>query len=87
MMRISDPQGLLQHKSMSLSADPDHKVSVTEKSINFGYDSDKEKANKHLKIGQIYTVEFMEVYAWNSLVTLKEIPGIRFNTVHFIDAE
>lgn len=52
-----------------------------------GYDHHKEHANKHLKIGDIYTIDHTDVHAWNTNVYLKEIPNEGFNSVHFIYAE
>lgn len=47
-----------------------------------GYESDKEWVKKHLKIGEIYHVEGTEVHDWNTIVYLKEFPGIPFNSVN-----
>lgn len=86
MTKISDPKGLLQQESMKLYAEKEHKVTVTEQSIINGYDYDMEKAKKFLKVGEIYTVESMEVHNWSSTVRLKEIPNQEFNSVNFVDA-
>ncbi len=85
IMKISDPKGLLQQKSMNIYAEKGHKVTVTEQSIINGHDSDKKKAKKFLKVGGVYTVESMEVYSWSSTVKLQEIPNQEFNSVNFID--
>lgn len=84
---ILDPQGILQHESISLESKQGHKVMVTEKTIGWGRDYDKEQAKKFLEVGKVYTVESMEVHNWSSSVTLKEIPNEEFNSVHFVDAE
>lgn len=52
-----------------------------------GYDSDKEHANKYLKVGEIYTVISIDVYDWSSEVCLEEVPNVYFNTVHFEDVK
>lgn len=86
-MKIIDPKGIMSEPKMDLYANEGYKVTVTKKSINYGYDYDKEKANKHLKAGEIYTVERTEVGGWHTDVFLKEIPGICFNSVHFQPVE
>lgn len=50
-----------------------------------GLVSDKLFAISHLRVGQEYTVEFVEVGNWSSVVILKEIPEKSFNTVMFED--
>ena len=82
---ISDPNNILDQSSMQLYAKRGHKVMVTERTINNGYQGDKDYANKYLEIGKIYTVEAMWVHDWNSDVELQEIPDKKFNSVHFID--
>lgn len=84
---ISDPNGVLKEPSMSADAQKGHKVVVTERSISNGWPDDQEKARKFLKPGGIYTVEKMERADWSSSVILQEIPGERFNSVHFIDCD
>ncbi len=86
MTKILDPNGLMNQPSMKLYAEKGHKVTVTEQSIKNGYDYDKEKAEKFLKVGEIYTIEKMEVQNWSSVVTVQELPEERFNSVNFIDA-
>ena len=49
-----------------------------------GYDHHKEHANKHLKIGETYTVDYTDVGGWHTDVYLKEVPNERFNSVHFV---
>lgn len=84
---FSDPDNILSHKSMGLCSKKGHKVTVTEKTINWGYEGDKEQANKYLEIGKVYTVKTTWVYNFSSIVELQEIPNKRFNTVHFIDVK
>lgn len=50
-----------------------------------GTDWDRQYANKHLKEGEILTVDNVYVGNFNSDVEFKEHPGIRFNTVMFED--
>lgn len=52
-----------------------------------GYDHHKKQANKHLKVGEIYTIEYTDVGGWHTDVYLKEVPNQAFNSVHFVDAE
>lgn len=52
-----------------------------------GYDCHKEYANKHLKVGEIYTIDHTDVGGWHTDVYLKEVPDKAFNSVHFVDAE
>lgn len=70
---------------MNIYAKEGHKV-VAEY-LDWGYDSDAEKANKFLVKGQVYTVEYTDVYSCNTNVYLKEFPNIYFNSVHFEDYE
>src|ERR1043165_1067316 len=82
-IRIFDPKGLMKEPDMPLDAEEGYKVTVTERSINSGYSHDKENANKHLKVGCIYTIERTDVQDWSTDVWIKEVPGVRFNSVHF----
>lgn len=68
----------------NIHSEAGRKVTVTDISINNGYDSDAEKANKYLKPGNIYTVERTRVDSWFTDVWLNEFPDIRFNSVHFV---
>jgi hypothetical protein len=52
-----------------------------------GYDHHKEHANKHLKVGEIYTIDHTDVGGWHTDVYLKEVPNQAFNSVHFVNAE
>ena len=51
-----------------------------------GYDGDREYANKYLKEGQIYEVEFTVIHSWLTDVFLKGIP-VSFNSVMFEEVE
>ena len=48
-----------------------------------GYDSDKEYANKHLSVNEVYTVCYIDVGGWRTEVYLEELPNLCFNSVHF----
>jgi len=48
-----------------------------------GYEPDRECAKKNLVLDREYTVDFVEISSFHSRVTLREIRGIRFNTVMF----
>ena len=86
MTKINDPNGVMNQPSMKLYAEKGHKVTVTEQSIKNGYDYDKQKAEKFLKVGEIYTIEKMEVHNLSSNVVLQELPEENFNSVNFVDA-
>ena len=83
-IRISDPKGLMQIEDMDIYAKEGYKVTVTEQGIQNGYSRDVEKAKKYLEVGKVYTVKETEVGAWRTEVVLKELPDIRFNSVHFV---
>jgi len=70
---------------MNIRAKQGHKVIVTPVTINYGYEMDKIHANAYLKVGEVYTVESIDIHDWSSGVTLKEIPDRVFNSVHFED--
>ena len=48
-----------------------------------GYDSQRETANKILKVGQAYIVKNIDVGDSYSYVALEEVPNQTFNTVMF----
>lgn len=48
-----------------------------------GYPMHKKHADKHLKIGQTYTLELAVVHDWHTDVFLREMPTVAFNSVHF----
>jgi hypothetical protein len=70
---------------MDIYAKPGTKVVFC--NLDWGYAGDQEWAKKHLFPGQIYTVDHTEVYNWSSDVILKEVPGVKFNTVLFEEIE
>jgi hypothetical protein len=52
-----------------------------------GYDCDQEQAAKHLTKGRTYTINFLQIYDWNTAVHLVEFPGEVFNSVMFDNVE
>ena len=48
---------------------------------------DSKQAHQFLTEGEVYEVESLNVGGWISHIVLKEIPGQRFNTVHFVRCE
>lgn len=50
-----------------------------------GWPFDKELAAKLLVVDEVYTVERTNVGGSSSDVFLREVPGVRFNTVLFTD--
>jgi len=48
-----------------------------------GRESDRQYASEYLEIGDLYTVNYIDVDRWSSGVYLKEVPGRCFNTVMF----
>lgn len=77
---------MTQENSMNIWSKKGHKIKVTKLSINNGYTHDSQKAKKYLTVGRIYTVENIDVYDFHSSVEIRELPGIWFNSVNFIDA-
>lgn len=58
---------------------------ITYDNFEAGYDYQRQEAEKYLKRGWVYTVDYIEVHRFTSDVYLKEIPTISFNTVMFSD--
>ncbi len=54
---------------------------------NAGYDPDIKRVSELLTEGSVYTVAQLRVGDSHSTVVLVEIPGMRFNTVHFDEVE
>jgi hypothetical protein len=52
-----------------------------------GYDADISRAAERLEIGKIYTVERVIIGGFSSKVVLKEVSGVKFNTVQFTDLD
>lgn len=68
---------------MNIYAINGHKVVCS--TFDAGYDHDKKKAQKYLKLGEEYTVDYTIVDSWFTTVYLKEVPTIGFNSVFFED--
>lgn len=66
---------------MDIYSKPGTKVKATK--LNNGYNQDKELAKQYLTEGAIYTVKEIEVGNWRTEVSLEEINGVWFNSVHF----
>ena len=73
---------LSKDSSMDINAKEGTLVRFTGKG---GYDYDREKANRHLAVGSVYTVDKVDIDPWSSVVYLKETPKICFNSVMFIE--
>lgn len=50
---------------------------------NVSYSEDQEKAEKYLKIGDVYTIEWTYPTSWITYIELQEFPGVLFNSIHF----
>jgi hypothetical protein len=48
-----------------------------------GYAIDQQTAAEHLEVGEVYTVERLEVGRSSSRLWLIDVPGVAFNTVMF----
>lgn len=70
-----------EHVSMNVRARPGTKVRFSRPDA--GYLPDQERAAKHLKLGQVYSVESTKVGGSHTTVYLQELPGIGLNSVHF----
>lgn len=55
--------------------------------LDAGWSYDSKQAHELLTEGQVYEVESVRVGGCCSSIWLKEFPGKRFNTVHFIRYE
>jgi len=51
-----------------------------------GYDSENEYARNHLKVDQIYVVDYTIIHNFNTEVILEGFPKKKFNSVLFDDA-
>lgn len=56
---------------------------VIVKNITNGLSDDRETAQRYFGVGDLYTVDSLEIGRYSSRLILKEFPNIRFNTVHF----
>ena len=50
---------------------------------NNGYPMEQERALQHLVVGKEYTIKFVDINDWSSVVCLDEIPRPLFNSVLF----
>ena len=71
--------------TMNIFALEGHKVRL--KTLNAGYDFDKELIKEHLELREIYTVDYTVVHNSSTDVYLKEVPAIPFNSVFFEDLD
>ena len=71
--------------TMNIHAKQGTKITVTTKSILNGYANVSDHAKKHLKVGEVYTIDRVVVHSWYTNVYVKEIPGERFNSVSFTE--
>jgi len=70
---------------MNIYAINGHKIKCTY--LDLGYNYQIERAHKHLKLGQVYTVDYTEVHNESTDVFLLEIPDIAFNSTCFEDVQ
>lgn len=42
-----------------------------------------EEIKEHLKVGNEYTIEEVDIHSWHTNVYLEGFPGLPFNSVHF----
>lgn len=68
---------------MNIFAIEGHKIRCN--TFEAGYDYDKQKAQKYLKLNEEYIVDYTIVDSWETTVYLKEVPNIGFNSVFFED--
>ncbi|UOE58202.1 hypothetical protein [Cytobacillus oceanisediminis] len=52
-----------------------------------GYQYDQKEAAQHLSLGEEYTIETIVVGQSLSYMTLREIPGVEFNTALFLSKD
>ncbi len=69
--------------SMDINATPGTKVSFHNPTA--GWASDGRNANKHLVVGEVYTVKMIRIDDWVTHVWLEEVPDVSFNSVMFED--
>ena len=71
--------------SMDLDTKEGAIILVTKTTAHNGYDMQQEDVAIHLKIGELYTLDNIEVGGFSSIVHLKEFPDKSFNSVSFIN--
>ncbi len=70
---------------MNIYALRGHKVRLINTSSGYYYQT--ERAEKYLKVGEVYTVDYTEVHSESTDVVLQEVPGVEFNSTCFEDVE
>jgi hypothetical protein len=70
---------------MSRDFKPGSKVKVVSDFQNNWGSCDPIKEN--LTLGQVYTVDHIEIHSWHTKVFLTEFPDKKFNSVHFDQVE
>ena len=70
---------------MNIYALSGHKIKLA--TLEAGHDWQKLNVEKHLVLGQIYTVDYTIVHNSSTEVYLKEVPNISFNSVFFEDVK
>lgn len=60
---------------------------VCVKNYDYGLATNMQDNASLLTVGELYTVDSVEVHSWHTRVTLKEFPGIEFNSVLFTEIE
>lgn len=69
--------------ALDMHREPGAKVKANH--LDWGRYWDIELAERFLEHGKTYTVANTEVYSFHTDVYLEEFPGVRFNSVHFVD--
>lgn len=69
--------------SMSLDTKKGDKITITDATCNNGFESDRLLIRKHLKPGENYTVKYVDLGKFYSVVYIEEVPDVAFNTVNF----
>lgn len=69
---------------MDIYCNPGTKVRYLDEN---GYDGDREYARKFMQKDQTFTVEYVNVGNWSSLVAFRELPGKEFNTAMFEEVD
>jgi hypothetical protein len=57
-------------------------VGATDEQVKFGNNDDPRGV---LVVGGMYTVQATDVHTWHTKIELQEYPGLRFNSVSFVD--
>lgn len=73
------------HCSMDIYAPEGHRVKVVTATLGNGQEWQRKLVNKHLKLNKEYTIQRTHVSSSSTNVFLKEVEGIMFNSVNFVD--